>query len=196
MNRRQLLQTAPAALGAVWFGDAAAQGTPVASPAGTPLAVPGAYADVAPEYDQLAGVLLEQGRTVAELALSGDNKVLYDRFSPDMQAAISLDTLGTLLPAYTTNRAHFEVADFQLVFDAQVTGDTMTGLLQSGGQLPFSLRTFRGNAGRVPGGRRRGAGRIVVWRHPDSRQYRALAGAHDLLRWPAGNILHPRAERA
>ena len=150
MNRRQLLQTAPAALGAVWLGDAAAQGTPVASPAGTPLAVPGAYADVAPEYDQLAGVLLEQGRTVAELALSGDNKVLYDRFSPDMQAAISLDTLGTLLPAYTTNRAHFEIPEFGLVFDAHMDGPLMNGTLQSDNPLSFTLTRNEEDASPLP----------------------------------------------
>ncbi len=144
MNRRRLLQTAPAALGAVWLGETAAQGTPVASPVGMPIAVPTSYSEVAQTYDQLAASLLEQGRQITELALSGDNEALYDRFSPDLQAAISLDEMGALLPAYTTDRAHFEATEFQLVFDVQVTGDTMTGLLQSGGQLPFSLQRSAG----------------------------------------------------
>jgi len=36
------------------------------------------------------------------------------------------------------------------VFDAQVTGDTMTGLLQSGGQLPFSLQRSGGTPAASP----------------------------------------------
>lgn len=140
MNRRRLLQMAPATLAAAWFGETVAQGTPVASPIGTPLALPMMYSDVARQYDQLAGVALEYGRTAVELMLNGDNDALFARFSPEMQAAISVDTLRTLLPSYTANRAHFEVADLYLVFDAQLTGDTMTGLAQSGGLLPFSLQ--------------------------------------------------------
>jgi hypothetical protein len=157
MNRRRLLQTAPAALGALWLGETTAQGTPVASPAGSPVALPATYADVARNYDQRAGVVLEEGRAVVELALNGDNEALFGRFSPDMQGAISLETLGTLLPYYTTDRAHFEVADFHLVFDAQVTGDTMTGLVQSGGQLPFSLQRAGGTPAASPA-----AGAVVL----------------------------------
>ncbi|HET9661143.1 MAG TPA: M23 family metallopeptidase [Thermomicrobiales bacterium] len=150
MNRRRLLQTAPAALGAVWLGEAAAQGTPVASPLATPLVLPTSYADVAGSYDRLAAVVLEHGRAAVELAVNGDYAALFDRFSPEMQAAIGIETLGTLLPAYTTGRAHFEVAEYQLVFDAQVTGETMTGTVQSAALYSFSLQRQAGTPDASP----------------------------------------------
>jgi hypothetical protein len=140
MNRRRLLQTVPAALGALWLGEAAAQGTPVTSPAGTPAAVPTSYSDVAGTYDQLTGQLLKNGRSAIEMLLGGDDDALFARFSPAMQAAVSVDALQALVPSFTTNRAQFEVTEFHLIFDAQVTGDTMTGTVQSAALYPFSVQ--------------------------------------------------------
>jgi hypothetical protein len=143
MNRRRLMQGVPGLLGVGW-ARSAAQGTPVASPVGTPVALPTTYGDVASEYDQLAERLLEDGRAAVDALLDGEYDALFARFAPSMQSVAGVDTLRALLPSFTTNRVQFEVTEYELIFDAQVTGDTMTGTVQSAALYPFSLQRGAG----------------------------------------------------
>ena len=142
MNRRRLLQMAPAVAGAMWVGETAAQGTPAASPMASPEAMmlPQRYSDVAQEYDELTSRLLEEGRAAVDALVQGDIDQLHANFSPEMQAVISADQMGALLATYTVDQVHFEVPTYPLVFDAQVSGDTMSGFLQSGGLTPFTVQ--------------------------------------------------------
>ncbi|MCO5222839.1 MAG: hypothetical protein M9947_14875, partial [Thermomicrobiales bacterium] len=138
MNRRRFLQSTVALTGAVWLEEVAAQGTPVASPVASDL--PLAYTEVAAEYEAAEARGLELGRAATDLLAAGDAQGLFDRFAPEMQDAVSIEAIEETLLSFTTNRVHFEQPDFHLIFDGQLLGSTISGVLQSSALTPFLLR--------------------------------------------------------
>ncbi len=138
MNRRRLLQCAPGVMAAAWLGSVAAQGTPDSIPAPTEPPIE-ATAQVL-EYDALVAHGLKLGRQASDLLAAGHSQALFDRFSPEMQAAVSLELIDATLLEFTSNRVHFEEPHFHLIFDGRVVGNAMSGVLQSSALTPFSLR--------------------------------------------------------
>lgn len=138
MNRRRLLQGGLAIAGIGPVGLAAAQETPAVIPA--PTEVP--LATVAPElsYDALVAHGQELGRQATDLLAAGEAEALFERFSPELQAEMSADQIEATLRDFTTDRVHFEESNAHLIFDGRVTGNAMSGVLQSSALAPFSLR--------------------------------------------------------
>ena len=145
MNRRRLLLSVPGLAGAGWLGSVAAQGTPDSIPA--PTEVPEEVAEVL-DYDALVARGLALGRQATDLLAGGNAQELFERFSPEMQAAVSTELIAATLQEFTTNRVHFEEAGFHLIFDGRIAGDAMSGVVQSNARTPFSLR--RSDATPVP----------------------------------------------
>src|SRR5215218_1409761 len=139
MNRRRLLQGVSALIGAGPVGSAAAQGTPAAIPAPTELPP---VEDAAEVLDYAAAVAhgLELGRQATALLAAGEAAELFERFSPEMQSAVSVTQIEETLLEFTTNRVHFEEPNFHLIFDGRLASNAMSGVLQSSALTPFSLR--------------------------------------------------------
>ena len=139
MNRRRLLQGVPALAVAVWLGPVGAQGTPDAIPAPTELP-PVEAPVVIRDYDALVSHGLELGRQATDLLAAGNAQALFERFSSEMQSAVSVEQIEETLLHFTTNRVHFEEPSFHLIFDGRVSGNAMSGVVQSSALTPFSLR--------------------------------------------------------
>lgn len=138
MNRRRLLLSASGLMGAARLDAGSAQDTPEAIPAPTE-ALPEATIEIW-DYDAAVAHGLALGRQASDLLAAGETAALFGMFSPEMQAAVSVEQLAETLREFTTNRVHFEEPGFRLIFDGRVAGDAMRGVLQSSVLTPFSLR--------------------------------------------------------
>jgi hypothetical protein len=115
----------------------AAPATPVASPAAEPVVA--GYAEVGPEYEAARAELLGQGRAVAEVLWGSEAATLFDRMSPELRAVVTKEQLASLVPSLKANRVHFELAQFNAIFDGYLVGRTIEGFFTQGSTTTFTL---------------------------------------------------------
>ncbi len=121
------------------------QGTPSATPAAelaTPIAtgpVVADYAAVGSAYDAATESILTLGRDVSDALLAGDMATVYARMSPRVRQLGSEETLRGLLDDLQTDRVHFELPEFGVIFDGHLDGATIDGYFVQGGVGSFHL---------------------------------------------------------
>lgn len=121
------------------------QGTPSATPAAdlaTPIAagpVVADYADVGSAYDAATESILALGRDASDLLMAGDMATLYARMTPRVKQLGNEEALRALLVDLQTDRVHFALPEFGVIFDGHLDGATIDGYFVQGGVGSFHL---------------------------------------------------------
>lgn len=148
MNRRTFL-TASAAAAASPLLDwsiprARAQSTPIASPAALPPV--SSYDEIGAAYAAARNDLLTLGRPIVDQLMGSDPVAVYNLLSPDVQASVPQELLATFRRTLETDRVHFELPQFNAIFDGHLAGQTIEGFFSQGATLSFSLSADAGSA--------------------------------------------------
>ena len=131
-----------------------AAGTPEANPIASPEAVvpPPSYAEIEADYTAKLKSLTDVGQaTVAEF-FAGDFEAIVDRFSPELQPQVPVESLESAQTSLTTDRVHFDFVEVGAVFDGHVSGDTIEGFFSQGFAGTFSLTAETTQTGTYPTG--------------------------------------------
>lgn len=150
MMRRMILTVLSLMLVLLTGAGVRAQGTPTQStPSATPaaeLATPIAtgpvvadYAAVGSAYDAATESILTLGRDVSDALIAGDMATVYARMSPQVRQLGNEETLRGLLDDLQTDRVHFELSEFGVIFDGHLDGATIDGYFVQGGVGSFHL---------------------------------------------------------
>ncbi|MGH2533589.1 MAG: M23 family metallopeptidase [Thermomicrobiales bacterium] len=114
-------------------------GTPEASPVPGPVVA--AYDEVGPAYEAAREDILAEGREVVDLLREGETETLYPRLSPQLQELVTANALGSVIPDLETDRVHFELPEFGVIFDGHVDGSTIEGFFYQGGPGSFRIES-------------------------------------------------------
>lgn len=127
----------------------AAPGTPAASLVATTtqqIASPVAaapvvfdYATVGSAYDAATEAILALGRDASDALIAGDMVTLYARMTPQVKQLGNEETLRALLDDLQTDRVHFELPEFGVIFDGHLDGATIDGYFVQGGVGSFHV---------------------------------------------------------
>jgi hypothetical protein len=135
---------------------ATAGASPAASPSASPVAAvapPPAMDDVLPAFEAAEAELLASGRDFVRLVLAGDDAAVLEMLSPEVADAFGETPASTSMRDAQTNRIHFEVPGFGVIFDGHVAQEGITGFFYQAGPGYFQLAPESEQTGTVPTGR-------------------------------------------